>query len=188
VSLPPGQPARCGRRVAGGHPQIVAVTTDREVAVLVGAQDQGAHSGQQVQRRRCRVAVVVPFAGAEQGDPRGQQSVQRSVLGCGTVVGDLEDVDRGDRPRLPRRQLAPQRRLRGGLDVAGGQHPQPGRLDQQHHAGVVGCGGLAVHRSAGAEQPGRPQHPPRHVTGQPGKTGPPLPGGDAGGIQRLPGA
>ena len=134
---PRAKPAIVVRRPPRCHPQITVLPADRNVAVPVGAQHHGAHASQQRQRGRRRVPVVVACADAHQRHPGRQQMVQRGVLGRGTVVGHLEDVDRSRRHSAIL-DGAPQRLLSGVLHVARREHGHAGRPHEQYDAGVVG--------------------------------------------------
>lgn len=115
------------------------------------------------------MAVVVSLAGADERDPRGQAAGEVGVLGRGAVVGDLEHVDRPQRPAGRRLLLTAQRRLPRRFQVTGGEHPQPVDLHEQRDAGVVRRVPLLT---PGLGQPARPDDPPRDVPRGTGRAGP----------------
>lgn len=79
--------------------------------------------------------------------------MQCGILVCGSVVGDLEDVDRTEVRTAPQQGL-----LRRWFEVSQQEQGQPRAADQQDHAGVVGT-------LRGRPGGRRPQHLPLQGSG-----------------------
>ncbi len=148
-----------GAARAGDGGQALGGADDREVALLVRAQDADAEPLEHGEGGWRRMAVVVVLPDADQRHPRADRRVQRSVLLGRAVVRDLDDVHRGHAS-----EGGDEGSLRIGLEVAQRQHRDAVDVGVHDEAGVVDP---VVDVLAGRAAPGLRAGRPQEAPGQP---------------------
>ena len=106
--------------------QVAGRTDDRDVPVVIGAQQRHAKPGHFGQQQRRRVAIVVVEADADDGDLRVNRGKEVRIEVGRPVVRHLQHV--GPQVGSGREEVL----LSLDLRVAGEQDPDPTHLRPQH--------------------------------------------------------